>query len=77
MYKTIEDIRKDTGMNISDFAQAIGLSKRTYLYRKTGEQPMWLLDEVIAAAEMNGGQIIIESNGKTYRIAIKETDICE
>jgi hypothetical protein len=38
---------------------------------------MWLLDEVIAAAEMNGGQIIIESKGKTYRIAIKETDKCE
>lgn len=74
VYKTIEEIRKDIGMTIPDFAQAIGLSKRSYIYRKSGEQPMWLLDEVIAAAKMNGGQIIIESKGKPYRINIKETD---
>ena len=73
MYKTIEEIRKDLGMTIPDFANAIGLSKRTYIYRKTGEQ-MWMLDEVVSAAEMNGGQIIMESKGKTYRINIKETD---
>lgn len=59
-------------MNQTDFAEALGMSKRTYIYRTNGEQPIWTLDELIKASKFNKGQISVERDGTIYNITIKE-----
>lgn len=61
-------------MNQTDFAAYIGSSYRTYQGRLQGSQPYWTLLEVIRAAELNQGKIIVNQEGKNYRISISEID---
>lgn len=69
IYKTIEEIRKDSGMNQTDFAQLLGVTRRTYAFRLTGEQP-WLFREIMTAAKLNGGEVAIELDGDVINIKI-------
>jgi transcriptional regulator with XRE-family HTH domain len=70
IYKTMEEIRKAAGMNQTDFANALGISRRTYAFRLIGDQP-WLLHEVVKAAELNEGEVAIETEGRVLNISIK------
>ena len=70
IYKTMEEIRKAAGMNQTDFANALGISRRTYAFRLTGEQP-WLLHEIMKAADLNDGEVAIEMEGRVLNITIK------
>lgn len=61
-------------MNQPDFADAIGISKRTYNYRITGQQPDWTFGEVVKASKFNRGQVTVSLEGKTYQVTIKEVN---
>lgn len=71
-FKTIEEIRVSTGMNQSQFAKEIGLPRRTYLARLSGDQPRWRLEELIKASNHNKGCISVSIEGKLYDIQFSE-----
>lgn len=70
MYKTIEEIRKSTSLNQTDFATKIGTSFRTYQSRLKGNQPNWLLNEIILASQFNEGRIKVSTTIGDYMIDI-------
>lgn len=72
-FKTIEEIRADTGMNQKDFSSVIGAGYRSYQGRLYGESS-WLLEEVVKAAELNKGYITLRCLGKMYDITVKERE---
>lgn len=72
--KTSEEIRESLGLSQSKFAGMIGSTLRTYQGRFDGSQPKWNLNELIAIAELNNGEVKVDSKGKTYEITIKEID---
>lgn len=72
MYKTVEEIRKTTGMNQTAFSESIGVnSRRTYANRIGNVQP-WILNEIIKVTEFNEGQVRVTADGVDYLVDIKE-----
>lgn len=71
--KTIEEIRKETGMSQVDFANAVGMSIRNYQYKLNDTiHNRWLLDEIIRIAKLNQGQVHLSVDGREYDINIYE-----
>ena len=71
-YKTIEDVRKATGQSQKVFADTIGTTFRTYQARLKGDQPKWLLSEIIKASEYNNGYIIVPKPQGSYKVHIEK-----
>ena len=66
--KTIQEIRKDSGLSAKNFCEKIGMSKTTFLGRFNETQPKWLLTDIVAIANENKGEVRVSSNNKTYDI---------
>lgn len=71
-FKSIEDVRTEHGYSQTVWADLIGSTFRTYQARLKGDQPKWLLSEVIKAAEYNNGYITIPTPQGDYQISIKK-----
>ena len=69
--KKPEEIRAGNGMTQAQFAEAIGSSRRTYIYRVNGDQP-WMLSEVVNIAKLNEGEVLINDGDRWYQIRIEE-----
>lgn len=69
-YKTIEEVRTEQGFSQKLWADLIGSTFRTYQARLKGDQPKWLLSEVIKAAEYNNGYITIPTIQGAYNLHI-------
>lgn len=70
--KTVEDIRKEQNVNQTIWAQMIGTTYRTYQGRLTGDQPKWLLMEIIEASSYNNGEVKVSTYKGDYEITIKK-----
>ena len=67
----VDEIRKAQGFtNQLSFAQELGMSKRAYLLRISGDQD-WRIGELIKVAEYEN-TIHIDHGGKTYKVTIVE-----
>ena len=73
-YKSIEDVRIEHGYSQVVWADLIGSTFRTYQARLKGDQPKWLLSEVIKASEYNNGYITIPTPNGTYNLKIDKAD---
>lgn len=69
--KKPEEIRAGHGMTQAQFAEAIGSSRRTYIYRVNGDQPR-MLSEVVNIAKLNEGEVLINDGDRWYQIRIEE-----
>lgn len=74
MYKEIEEIRRDSGMTQLEFAKYVGTARRTYINRISGERPRWFFEELVKIAELNEGEVIVNTDGKQYRVKIETID---
>ena len=73
-YKSIEDVRTEHGFSQTVWADLIGSTFRTYQARLKGDQPKWLLSEVIKASEYNNGYITIPTPSGAYNLKIEKAD---
>ena len=68
--KTIEEIRKELGINQKEYAEIIGTNLRTYHERLKGVR-LWSLEEVIKSAQLNGGEVSVMFEGRQLDITMK------
>ena len=71
-YKTIEEIREDNELSQVDFAQALGMSRRTYLNRLSGDAPDYLVKEVVEASKYNKGKVKVKVGSEEYEIEVRK-----
>lgn len=69
--QTVENIREQLNLTQLEFSQQLGISKRLYNYKISGETE-WKISELIKLTELCKDDIAIKHGGDTYSINIKK-----
>ena len=67
----IEELQKQLNLNQLEFAQKLGISKRSYIYKLEGTQD-WKLTELINLCKLTDEEIELKFGGDNYSVNIKK-----